>query len=200
MKKILAVLLAVMMLFATLSIGASAENYGSTNFFADGLVNRDQAVIRFVLNSGKITSGVWAYDIDSGSFDYMEVFEEANYYMIPDNKSNKTAQVAGSSILLPEVTAPSDWTFNGWADSKGQIYVGGTEYYIPSNAGGSIITLTADYSLAVPKEDEMGGIMDILVKVFGTIVGLLFFSDKHGSSAIEEGMQLMQKLLGSLFE
>lgn len=200
MKKILAVILSVMMLFGALSVGASAENYGSTNFFSEGLVNRNQAVICFELNSGKITSGVWAYDIDTGVFNYMEVFDETYYYMIPDNKTNAGSQVAGTSILLPDVTPPSDWSFNGWADSTGEIYVGGTEYYIPSNAGGTIIKLKADYSMSVPEEDEMGGVMDILVKVFGTIVGLLFFSDKHGSSAIEEGMQLMEKLLGSLFE
>ena len=45
----------------------------------------------------------------------------------------------------------------------------------------------------------MGGIMDILVKVFGSIVGLLFFSDP-GTDAIDEGMKLVNKLIGGLFE
>lgn len=200
MKKILAVLLSVMMLFGALSIGASAENYGYTNFYSDGIVNSNQAIIRFQIGSGKITSGIWVYDIDDGSFDYKDVFDEEYYYMIPNNKNgNLDLHTPGTSITLPDITAPNGYVFNGWSDINGQIYVAGTEYYIPSNGAGQIITLKADYALAAPEEDTMGGVMSILVKVFGSIIGLLFFSDKHGSAAIEEGMQIVEKLIGGLF-
>ena len=45
----------------------------------------------------------------------------------------------------------------------------------------------------------MAGVMNILVKVFGTIIGLLFYSGEYGSAATEVGMQIMQDLLGDLF-
>lgn len=203
MKKILAVVLTVMMLLGTLSVASSAENYGSINFFEEKnsagnkIVNSNQAVISFKLGAGKITSGVWAYDIDSESFDYKEVFSGDYYYMIPQSS---TAQTVGTSVYLPVVTAPSGMVFNGWSDSQGQIHACGTEYYIPSYAVGNIIRLEADYSLAQPEEGTMDGAMGILIKVFGSIIGLLFLSDKHGTAAIEEGMALVEKLIGGLFE
>ena len=213
MKKLLAVILSVMMLFGALSISTSAENYGETNFWGinELKLSGNQVVLCFELKSGKITSGIWAYDIDNKTFDYKEVYEGEFFYMVPDNRfvsqedmdKGILPQSPGTSIQLPDITPPSGQSFNGWATSDGQIYVGGTVYTIPAYAvGGStkIIKFTADYSLLEPEEDTMGGVLDILVKVFGAIVGLLFFSDEHGSDAIEEGMQLMQKLIGGLFE
>jgi hypothetical protein len=203
MKKILAVVLTVMMLLGTLSVASSAENYGSINFFEEKnsagnkIVNSNQVVISFKLGAGKITSGVWAYDIDRETFDYKEVFVGDYYYMIPQTS---TAQTVGTSILLPTITPPSGMVFNGWSDSNGQIHAYGTEYYIPSYAVGTVIRLEADYSLAQPEEGTMDGAMGILVKVFGSIIGLLFLSDKHGTAAIEEGMALVEKLIGGLFE
>ena len=212
MKKFLAVILAVMMLFGTLAISSSAENYGQTNYWAinDLKLANNQVVLCFQLKSGKITSGIWAYDIDEGNFDYKEVYEGEYFYMVPDNRYVKQEdfdkgnlpQTAGKTIQLPDVTPPSGWVFNGWSTPDGEVYVGGTSYTIPPYAGGTtgtIIRFEADYAPLEPEEDTMGGVMNILVKVFGAIVGLLFFSDEHGSDAIEEGMQLMQKLIGGLF-
>jgi hypothetical protein len=71
-------------------------------------------------------------------------------------------------------------------------------YKIPDYTGGKVIQFVADYSLEIPEEDEMAGVFNILVKVFGTIIGLLFLSDRE-EGAVEAGMQLMSSLLGSLF-
>ena len=44
----------------------------------------------------------------------------------------------------------------------------------------------------------MGTVLDILVKVFGTIVGLLFLQGE--ADPVEAGMQMMGNLLDNLFE
>lgn len=201
MKKFLAAVLAVMMIFSAFSVSAANEykepNYGYVNFWTAGKANSNQTVVSFKLNSGTITSGVLAYDIANNTFEHLETFSGDYYYMVPYTAS---AMVPGTTIQLPIVTAPSDWVFNGWSTPDGQIYVGGTSYTIPTSAAGTIIYFQADYSIAEEEEDTMGGVMSILVKVFGSIVGLMFFSDEYGSSAIEEGMQLVEKLIGGLFE
>lgn len=203
MKKFLAAVLAVMMIFCSFSVSAAdvtikEPNYGYVNFWSAKVASENQTVASFKLNAGTITSGVLAYDIANQSFEHLETFSGDYYYMVPYSASS---MIAGESyIQLPIVTAPSDWVFNGWSTPDGQIYVGGTSYKIPSDAAGTIIRFEADYSIAVEEEDTMGGVMSILVKVFGAIVGLMFFSDEYGTSAIEEGMQLVEKLIGGLFE
>lgn len=207
MKKFLAAVLAVMMIFCSFAVSAADDvttapvyktpNYGYVNFWEAEIANTNQTIVSFKLNSGKITSGVVAYDIANDSFEHLETFDGEYYYMVPYTAS---AQVPGSTIQLPVVTAPSDWVFNGWSTPDGEIYVGGTSYTIPSSAAYKVIRFEADYSIAEEEEDTMGGVMSILVKVFGSIVGLMFFSDEYGSSAIEEGMQLVEKLIGGLFE
>ena len=218
MKKVLAAILAVIMLFATFSVGASAENYGSGDFWSDGIgsgmtektvLEDNQRVLHFVLNSGTITSGVWVYDISGSGFEYKPTYKGTDYYMLPDNRYFSEADrknpnidlphTPGTTVRLPNVTAPSGSSFNGWqVEETGEIYVGGSEYTIPYGSG-KIITFKAYFVPKELEEDTMGGVMEILVKVFGSIVGLLFFSDQ-GTDAIDEGMKLMQKLIGGLFE
>ena len=202
MKKFLAAILAVLMLFCTFSVSATDStaipkdpDFGYVNFWSEGVASYDQAVLAFELNTGVITGGVRVYDVANKKYEHLETFEGDYYYMVPYGSYSPKP---GTIVQLPRVKAPSGWVFNGWSTPDGEIYVGGTSFTIPSYAAGDIIYLQADYSLAEVEEDTMSTVMDILVKVFGSIIGLLFFSDEYGSSAIEEGMQIMQKVLGSL--
>ena len=210
MKKVLATVLAVIMLFATFAVGASAENYGSADFWhvndamnVDTVLENNQRVIHFVLNSGTI-AGATVYDIDTGNFEYMPTYKGEDYYMLPDNRGlNRESSVLphtpGTTITLPNVVAPSGSTFRGWQhELTGEIYTAGRAYTITPDSN-KIIVFKAYFVPAELEEDTMAGVMDILVKVFGSIVGLLFFSDQ-GTDAIDEGMKLMQKLIGGLFE
>lgn len=202
MKKVIALFLAVMMLFGALSVGASAMDLESVR--QDEHLQDNQAILSFDLNGGTIKGGVRVYtpayyDANgnkvAGSFSWSESYLENMYYMIPENG----AQTPGSSVRLPGVTPPSGYVFNGWyCVVTNSTHPGNRMYKIPDYTGGKVIQFVADYSLEAPEEDEMAGVFDILVKVFGTIIGLLFLSDRE-EGAVEAGMQLMSSLLGSLF-
>jgi hypothetical protein len=206
MKKVLALLLSVLVVFGTLSISAFALTEADYEDLYNGTdevygLTHEQAILSFNLNGGKIKGGVWVYK--NGKFTYVTNYSENVYDMVPNNSkdSKKESQTPGDEITLPPVTAPSDCTFNGWYCYLTQeTYPANYKFIVPEAAAGEVVHFMADYTLTVPEEDTMAGVMDILVKVFGTIIGLLFFSDKHGSAAIEEGMQIVEKLIGGLFE
>ena len=216
MKKVLAAVLTVIMLFAALSVVASAENYGSADFWDESTssvmdkttyLEDTQRVIHFVLNSGTIVSGAWVYDIDGTGFTYKPTYKAEDYFMLPDNRpyseadrqTGKLPHTPGTTITLPNVAAPSGSTFRGWQhELTGRIYVAGSSYTIDPDSD-RIITFKAYFVPEELEEDTMGNVMDILVKVFSSIVGLLFFSDQ-GTDAIDEGMKLVNKLIGGLFE
>ena len=203
MKKVLALFLAIMMLFGALSVGASAmdlETIRQEQKLAD-----NQAILSFDLNGGTIKGGVRVYTpayydangkLVEGTFSWSESYLENMYYMIPEGAGE---QVPGTYVRLPGVTAPSGYVFNGWyCVETNQTHTGNRMYKVPDYTGGKVIQFIADYSLEVAEEDEMAGVFNILVKVFGTIIGLLFLSDRE-EGAVEAGMQLMSSLLGSLF-
>ena len=203
MKKVLALLLSVMMLLGTISVSVLAAN-GYEDLWNDtdsvyGLTH-EQAILSFNLNSGKIKGGVWVYE--DGQFRYVTNYAKDVYDMIPDNSkdSSKNSQTPGDEVTLPPVSAPSDCTFNGWYCYLTQeTYPANYKFRIPEEGAGQVIHFMADYTSTVPEEDTMAGVMDILVKVFGTIIGLLFYSNEYGPSATEYGMKIMTDLLSSLF-
>lgn len=203
MKKVLAVLLSVMMLFGALSFSSSAV---STNQYFEGeapLVNRDtQVIITFDLAGGTMKNGVWVYNsakADPG-FEWIEGFDEPTYVMLPQDSGSMKP---GTPITLPVVTPPAGYQFDGWycygmaGDyTQGSTYAANSAYYIPLGTAGEIIEFRAAYSPATIEPDTMETVMNILIKVFGTIVGLLFLGDE--ANPAEAGMQMMSNLLGSL--
>ena len=205
MKKVLALLLSVIMVFGALSVNAFAA--GQTDYEelwndTDSVygLTHEQAVLSFDLNGGKIKGGVWVYQ--NGKFSYVTNYSDNIYDMIPNNAkdSSKNSQTPGDEITLPPVTPPSDYTFNGWyCYLTSETYPANYKFIIPEDAAGEVVHFMADYTLTVPEEDSMATVMDILVKVFGTIIGLLFYSNEYGPSATEFGMKIMTDLLGSLF-
>ena len=201
MKKVLALLLSVIMLFGALSVGATAINIDSVR--ADAGLIPSQVILSFNLNSGTIKNGVTVYDYETKTFIYDDNYLDNMYYMIPDNSlvvDGKYSQLPTSVVNLPAVNPPSGYVFNGWyCYATNETYPGNRGFTIPSDAAGKVIEFKADYLKAEPEEDTMAGVMDILVKVFGTIIGLLFYSNEYGSAATEVGMQIMSDLLGDLF-
>ena len=114
---------------------------------------------------------------------------------------------AGSAINLP-VVLPANATdiFQGWEiigygrsdvalkDYKsGTVIAGGTQFELPSNCAGQILTFNARYTAGVAEEDTLGTILGILIKVFGAIIGILMY---QGDT--EAGAALMEKVLGGI--
>lgn len=207
MKKVIALFLAIIMLFGTLSVCVSAMDLESIwdERKAANKLSDNQVILSFDLNGGSIKGGVRVYtpayyDANGnkveGSFSWSENYLENMYYMIPEDLDE---QLPDDTVSLPNVTPPSGYVFNGWyCTYTNSTYPGNRSFKIPERTGGKVLQFIADYSLEVPEEDEMAGVFDILVKVFGTIIGLLFLSDRE-EGAVEAGMQLMTSLLGSLF-
>lgn len=204
MKKVLAVLLSVMMLFGALSISSSAASVDQYFQGSAPLVNPNtQVIITFDLAGGTMKNGVWVYNSSktpTPGFEWVENFSGATYIMLPQDE---TAMKPGTPITLPVVTPPSGRQFDGWycygvgGDyTQGSTYAANSAYYIPSGTAGSIIEFRAAYSPATIEPDAMETVMNILIKVFGTIIGLLFLGDE--SNPAEAGMAMMEKLLGSL--
>ncbi len=198
MKKVLAVILSVMMLFSALSVGAVAIDTTNDTHLKKVLTN--QAILSFNLNGGTIKGGVKVYKgLDK---DNLPVFEwdirytDSIYYMIPEGTDE---QRSGDLVTLPSVTPPSGYAFNGWyCYTTNETYAANRSFTIPSYAVGEVIEFTADYSRSEPEEDTMGGVLSILVKVFGSIVGLLFLQGE--ADPVDAGMKMMQGLLENLFE
>ena len=197
MKKVLAVLLSVMMLFSVLSVGTSVAFEGDE--YTDEVLTK-QVILSFNLNGGSIKGGVKVYEgVDAEGnpvFSYSNRYTDNMYYMIPDSE---TSQIPGDIVTLPNVSAPSDYAFNGWyCYTTNETYAANRSFRIPTYVKGGVIEFVADFSRTTPEEDTMGGVMNILVKVFGTIVGLLFLQGE--ADPVDAGMKMMENLLENLFE
>ena len=206
MKKVLCLLLSVLMIFGTVS----AISFAATDY--EDLRNNDenpaaltprQAILSFDLNGGKISGGVYVYDPNiKGSFRYDTNYVGNTYDMIPNNVKNpdKDGMIPGKFATLPPVSAPSNMTFNGWyCRLDRQTYPANHQYEIPEEAAGEIVQFIAAYTETAPEEEGADAAMNILVKVLGTIIGLLFYSNEYGPSAAEYGMKIMTDLLTNLF-
>lgn len=203
MKKVLAVLLSVMMLFGALSFNSSAVSASQYFEGESPLVNpTKQVIVTFDLAGGTMKNGVWVYNpakTPKPDFEWVTGFE-GTYIMLPQDSGS---MIPGTPITLPVVTAPAGYEFLGWycygigGDyTQGNSYAANSAYYIPQGTAGKIIEFRATYGPATIEPDTMETVMNILVKVFGTIVGLLFLGDE--ANPAEAGMQMMTQLLGSL--
>lgn len=193
MKKILSVIMAVMMLFGTLAIGASAAATTVTDpydFIEGNFVNQDQVVLVFNFNGGSSKTAVRVYDTSSKKFVSETV--SGTYIMAPETVNEL---VVGNQVTLPSVTPPSGSSFVGWyCEDDGITYTTVPNgYTIPAKAGPSVITFTAWYEPAEAETDVMTTILGILTKVFGAIIGILLY---NGDT--EAGVALMEKMLGGI--
>ncbi len=203
MKKVLAVLLSVMMLFGALSFSSSAASVSQYFEGEKPLVNPNtQVIVTFDLAGGTLKNGVWVYNPSKqpvAGFEWQEGLT-GTYIMLPQDAQS---MVPGTPITLPVVTPPTGYEFHGWycygvaGDyTQGSTYAANSAYYIPLGTAGEVIEFRAAYGPATIEPDTMETVMNILIKVFGTIIGLLFLGDE--ANPAEAGMQMMSQLLGSL--
>lgn len=196
MKKILSVVLAVMMLFSVMSVGASAASKYPDQWHREGLANDDQAVLVFNIMGGTMRDPQYVYDPVNGVQLVSGV--TGTYVMLPFNEE---ANKIGSVIVLPIVTPQSGMAFLGWeyTDPSGlrHTLAGNSTFYITEahftgNQYG-VINFTAVYTSAEPEEDTMAMILSILTKIFGAIIGIVLYGGDT-----EAGVALMNKVLGGL--
>ncbi len=193
MKKVLAVLLSVMMLFGALSFSSSAADYvgdkGSLidTLRATGVINSSQVVLSFDLQSGAIYGSVPVYDETTGKFIYEEGVTGI-YHMIPDNSQTITGtfgsklHTAGTYVILPSVVPPEGKVFDGWEyrNSEGvvRVYSAASRFEIPEGdyqaySEKAVLYFTAVYSPAEIEGDIFDTILNVLIGVAGKILTLL---------------------------
>ena len=188
MKKVLALLLAVMMLFSTLAFSSSAAktNYkpseASTALYTTlkqtGVINLDQAVLAFDAQNGTFFGKVNVYE--GGKFQQMTGVTGV-YYMIPDNiNSLNTNLVPGRYVILPQVIAPVGKTFDGWyCYYDEEIYSAGSKFVIPGHADigvsefDGVIEFVAFYSPAPVEKDIFATIISVLIGIVAPLIAPL---------------------------
>ena len=187
MKKILSVVLAVMMLLGTVAMGASAEKY--EGFVVPGDFDKTQDVILVLrFGSGTAKDYITVYNQQTASYEQVTGIT-GEVVLVGDGV------VANRAYTLPYVTPAEGNTFNGWyclADGK-PYAAGPTGGFTIPNLPGEVIILEAQYYPSAPAEDTMATIMAILSKVFGAIIGILFYGGDT-----EQGVAMMEKVLGGL--
>ena len=185
MKKVLALLLAVMMLFGSLSVNVSA----ATTDYKPSVASKDLYDTLLQTEVIKLDQAVLAFDVQNGTF-YGEVnvyeggkFQNKSnvtgvYYMIPNNSAgSNTNLVPGRYIILPQVVAPTGKVFDGWyCYYDDELYSAGSKYIIPGDsktgvsAFDGVIEFVAFYSPAPVEKDIFATIISTLI---GLVAGLI---------------------------
>ena len=197
MKKVLSLIMAIMMIFGSLAVNASAVsiNLEPEKTWSIGSFAENQTVIIFQFYTGKSVNALPVFD----GFKFVSTTGvTGEYIMLPQSS---TDMVAGKSyVMMPDVTAPSGSKFKYWEvetqysnDGYNTIVAADSWYKIPENAAGNTITFKAWYGSAEPEEDTLGSILGILTKVFGAIIGILMYGGDT-----EAGVAMMDKILGGL--
>ena len=210
MKKVLSVFLAVLMLFGALSVSSFAEETTASvvtppmayhDWWGEGgPCTPEQAVLSFNLNGGSLKAETQVYNEETGKFEWKAGKDvTGTYYMVPQDPNTMKG---GMGVILPEVTAPSGWQFNGWyceacpceAAQVGQTYAAAALFTLPANCGGILIQFRASSSPATIEEPTIKKVVGILMKVFGTIIGLIAYGGDT-----KQGIAFMEKVFGGLF-
>lgn len=190
MKKLLAVILAVLTLFSVLGVAASAQdNIGG--YFGTYADQNSQTILVFYPNGGTFKSVVEVYDANSRQF-VETINYTGTYTMLPKNYRPMTV---GSAISMPELVGPSGYTFGGWQciQTRETFVAGPNSFEVKAEHIGQILTFQPILVAAAPEEDTFGSIMNILVKIFGTIAGIIIFGGDP-----EAGVDLFNKLFSAL--
>ncbi len=211
MKKLLSVLLAVMMLFGVLAMTAAAENFdmgyhkaasslrSEVGLDADasfGKVEGDFVLIYF--NAGGFTTNslVGMYDADAGAVVVQNPGFAGNFWLIPDDVTSTYYIGANSRVVLPRMLGNDIQSFEGWRClGNGQSYVAGQSITITLDMVNDlgVVEFEPIAGYAQPEEDTMDTILGILIKVFGSIIGLLFCNGD-----VVAGQEMVSGILGGI--
>ena len=197
-------MLAIMMLFGALSISASAavtntETLNDWNNKSNSTIvignktypKTDYVVLQFNFNGGTSYTTLPAYDTTTQTFVYSKV---SDIYLYLPGCDDIGVPAPGNIITMPFVTPAEGDAFQGWyCVETGELIAGGGYFVIPEGEGGHVYNFMAKYYPAESEGDTLSTILGILMKVFGTIIGILFLD---GSSSA--GIELMEKMLGGL--
>ncbi len=199
MKKVLSILLAALMFLSCMSISAFAEDFPF--FGPNGADANEDAVLKFVLNNGTVKSGQYIYDRSTGKLNWTDPEDVPDtFYVVPIDNYDGMFEV-GDYVTLPSVKGPKGWQFVGWqrnsglqADADRSIYPAGpNQYQIKEADRGMVVEFSAVYEQAEVEEDTFAKVFDILIKVFGTIIGLIAYNGN-----IQKGQDFMAKIFSSL--
>ena len=187
MKKVLSAVLAVMMLFSFMTIGASAEtnDYSSLKGEGNFVVILELADCKMSLTQ---LTNCTVY-----TFDGKQVYADtvSGTVIIASNDFK-----VGTHWDLPTVTTPEGNQFDGWrCYLDGKNYAAGwngTFNFPDSAVDFDEITFKAQYS-QIPEGDTMATILSVLTKVFGAIIGILLYGGDT-----EAGVAMVNKILGGL--
>lgn len=167
MKKLVAVLMAILMLGSAVALGASAIVYKGYT------VQPDEILV--ILKFGDSTSrdNITYRDFATGN----------------DTLGMATGEVAmiikaGAPYTLPAVTCPSGQAFAAWVnvDSGESLGIGSRT---TSNVdGGTVVQYTLQTTPAAAEKDTMETIKTILVKVFGILIGLFYGDTDYGQELV----------------
>lgn len=198
MKRVLSILLAALMFLSCMSISVFAEEYP---FFGPNGASSNEAVLKFVLNNGTVKSGQYIYDKSTGHLTWTDPEDVPDtFYVVPvDNYKN--AFEVNDLVTLPSVKGPKGWSFLGWQRTSGMqanadrsIYPAGpNQYRIAEADKGMVVEFTAVYEQAEVEEDTFAKVFDILIKIFGTIIGLIAYNGN-----IQKGQDFMKKIFSSI--
>lgn len=221
MKKALSLFLAVLMLFGVLSIGASAEEITVTGnltntenmYFGDGKVaTMDQVVIKFNLNGGTLINPEQEFTLDTDGFiKKVSTVQSANgtvgsFVKVPVNAAGQKDpdyMLPGTYVDTPMVLAPNGYSFVGWEFTYSSSFgatqrdtcMAGDSWVIPADAKTpQIVNAYARMITTAPEEETMTKVMNILVKVFGSLIGLLLYGSADAGQAFVS--ELFKSILG----
>lgn len=183
MKKLLATLLAVMMIFGAFGVVASAETYVDNGYNYTVPEDKVLVVMNFVDCSSKaaITN---RFNMDTLTYETSTVEGGGYAYFLVTE---------GQTYTLPSVKAPDGYDFTGWyCNTNYQSYGANSPIATTEEDGGRIIQYMVQTEPSEPETDTLDTIMGVLVKVFGAILGL-FLGD------MTQGQEIVSNLIGSLF-
>lgn len=203
MKKVLSLFLAVLMLFSCLSVSASAASGVVVDTPWHGAAGSgkpatyEQVVVQFKLNGGTLKNGAYVWDETTSALTWTENIT-GTYTMVP-GPQNTDIMKPGYWISLPSVVAPSGFAFVAWqctqapANTDYGKRLGVGQYQLPEGSENTIMIFEACYEPVEVEENTMAKVMSILIKIFGTILGILLY----GGDA-EQGQAVLEKIFSSL--
>ena len=176
MKKILAVLMAALMLCGSVAMAVSAFTYEGYEVQPDEMLT----ILNF---SGSTSQTAIIY---------------RNFSTGKNELNTATGQIGiitpfNSYYTLPMVIAPDGYSFAGWVDAtnKDHTYAANTQVPVGDADGGTYITYIAQLVPTEVGPSTLDTVKSILIKVFGVIIGL-FYGD------IDYGQELVANLFGSI--
>lgn len=200
MKKALSLFLAMLMILSCFAVSSFAAPVDPTKWFDGNIASTSQAIVAFNTNGGTVRDGQFVLNPNTLQKGY-ESDITGTFYIVP-TVADTESMTPGTKIQLP-YCVPGDKTiaFVGWEvvscpnvpEIVGNVYAGSTAFTIPQGANNTVIQFVARYTTTTIEPDSMTKIMDILVKVFGAILGLVMYKGDT-----ELGVATMQKILGGI--